>query len=157
MCIMNTAPSPTPFRCIHCLGCCPAKKLVHGLAPRVHPPYAACHPQCVLPLLSNHAIPQNCAFEPHLALLPASGVEVLRAYLCWAQTGVRLALPIASLLPAMLERHLLERSSGPRQMVPTTVANLVYLDRPSANSTELPADHLAMLGSLMDQPIRNGY
>ena len=58
---------------------------------------------------------------------------------------------------AMLERHLLERSSGPRQMVPTTVANLVYLDRPSANSTELPADHLAMLGSLMDQPIRHGY
>lgn len=58
---------------------------------------------------------------------------------------------------AMLERHLLERSSGPRQMVPTTVANLVYLDRPSANSAEPPADHLAMLGSLMDQPIRHGY
>ena len=58
---------------------------------------------------------------------------------------------------AMLERHLLERSSGPRQMVPTTVANLVYLDRPSANSTEPPSDHLAMLGSLMDQPIRHGY
>ena len=34
---------------------------------------------------------------------------------------------------AMLEQHLLERSSGPRQMVPTTVANLVYLDRPSTN------------------------
>lgn len=58
---------------------------------------------------------------------------------------------------AMLERHLLERSQTPKQMVPTTVANLVYLDRPSSASTKPGIDHLAMLGSLMERTIHHGY
>ena len=58
---------------------------------------------------------------------------------------------------AMLERHLLERSQTPKQMVPTTVANLVYLDRPSSASTKPVIDHLAMLGSLMESTIHHGY
>ena len=58
---------------------------------------------------------------------------------------------------AMLERHLLERSQPPKQMVPTTVANLVYLDRPSSASTKPGIDHLAMLGSLMERTIHHGY
>ena len=58
---------------------------------------------------------------------------------------------------AMLERHLLERSQTPKQMVPTTVANLVYLDRPSSDSTKPGIDHLAMLGSLMERTIHHGY
>jgi|TARA_Y100000589_G_scaffold39994_2_gene33552 hypothetical protein len=58
---------------------------------------------------------------------------------------------------AMLERHLLERSSTPKQMVPTTVANLVYLDRPSSASTKSANNHLAMLGSLMERTIHHGY
>ncbi|QNI66853.1 hypothetical protein [Synechococcus sp. BMK-MC-1] len=58
---------------------------------------------------------------------------------------------------AMLERHLLERSRVPGRMVPTTVANLLYLDRPGAVSSQDGPDHLAMLGSLMERPIKNGY
>ncbi|NOL46386.1 putative conserved membrane protein [Synechococcus sp. MIT S9220] len=58
---------------------------------------------------------------------------------------------------AMLERHLLERSQTPKQMVPTTVANLVYLDRPSSASTKPGIDHLAMLGSLLERTIHHGY
>ena len=58
---------------------------------------------------------------------------------------------------AMLERHLLERSQTPKQMVPTTVANLVYLDRPSSAFTKPGIDHLAMLGSLMERTIHHGY
>ena len=58
---------------------------------------------------------------------------------------------------AMLERHLLERSQTPKQMVPTTVANLVYLNRPSSVSTKPGIDHLAMLGSLMERTIHHGY
>ncbi len=58
---------------------------------------------------------------------------------------------------AMLERHLLERSQTPKQMVPTTVANLVYLDRPSSASAKPGIDHLAMLGSLMERTIHHGY
>ena len=58
---------------------------------------------------------------------------------------------------AMLERHLLERSQTPKQMVPTTVANLVYLDRPSSVSSKPGTDHLAMLGSLMERTIHHGY
>lgn len=58
---------------------------------------------------------------------------------------------------SMLERHLLERSQTPKQMVPTTVANLVYLDRPSSASTKPGIDHLAMLGSLMERTIHHGY
>ena len=42
-------------------------------------------------------------------------------------------------------------------MVPTTVANLVYLDRPSSASTKPGIDHLAMLGSLMERTIHHGY
>ncbi len=58
---------------------------------------------------------------------------------------------------AMLERHLLERSQNPKQMVPTTVANLVYLDRPSSASTKPGIDYLTMLGSLMELTIHHGY
>ena len=58
---------------------------------------------------------------------------------------------------AMLERHLLERSKVPGRMVPTTVANLLYLDRPGTVSSQDDPDHLAMLSSLMERPIRNGY
>lgn len=58
---------------------------------------------------------------------------------------------------AMFERHLLERSQTPKQMVPTTVANLVYLERPSTASTKPGIDHLAMLGSLMERTIHHGY
>ena len=58
---------------------------------------------------------------------------------------------------AMLERHLLERAQTPRQMVRTTVANLVYLDRPSSASTTPATNHLAMLGSLMERTIHHGY
>ena len=58
---------------------------------------------------------------------------------------------------AMLERHLLERSQTPKKMVPTTVANLVYLNRPSSVSTKPGIDHLAMLGSLMERTIHHGY
>ena len=58
---------------------------------------------------------------------------------------------------AMLERHLLERSQTPKQLVPTTVANLVYLERPSSISAKPEIDHLAMLGSLMERTIHHGY
>ncbi len=58
---------------------------------------------------------------------------------------------------AMFERHLLERSQTPKQMVPTTVANLVYLERPSTASTKPGIDHLSMLGSLMERTIHHGY
>tara|TARA_Y100001933_G_scaffold44353_1_gene41892 strand:- start:1068 stop:1523 length:456 start_codon:yes stop_codon:yes gene_type:complete len=58
---------------------------------------------------------------------------------------------------AMLERHLLERSQTPKQMVPTTVANLVYLDRPSSAPKTAAANHLAILGSLMERTIQHGY
>ena len=58
---------------------------------------------------------------------------------------------------AMFERYLLERSQTPKQMVPTTVANLVYLDRPSSVSSKPGTDQLAMLGSLMENTIHHGY
>jgi hypothetical protein len=58
---------------------------------------------------------------------------------------------------AMLERHLLERARMPKQMVPTTAANLVYLDRPASASAEPAADHLAVFSSLMERTIRHGY
>jgi len=58
---------------------------------------------------------------------------------------------------AMLERHLLEHSRVPQRMVPTTVANLLYLDRPGTSSSQGETDHLGLLGSLMEQPIKNGY
>ena len=58
---------------------------------------------------------------------------------------------------AMLERHLLEHSRVPQRMVPTTVANLLYLDRHGTSSSQGETDHLGLLGSLMEQPIKNGY
>lgn len=57
----------------------------------------------------------------------------------------------------MLERHLLEHSRVPKRMVPTTVANLLYLDKPGVVAPQGEPDHLTMLGSLIEHPIKNGY
>lgn len=58
---------------------------------------------------------------------------------------------------ANLERHLLQKASSPGAMVPTKVANLVYLDRPEAKPDQSQGDHLAMIQSWVNQPIHQGY
>lgn len=58
---------------------------------------------------------------------------------------------------AMLERHLLEHSRIPKRMVPTTVANLLYLDKPGAVAPQGEPGPLTGLGSLIEHPIKNGY
>ena len=58
---------------------------------------------------------------------------------------------------ANLERHLLQKASSPGTMVPTKVANLVYLDRPVAKPDQSQGDHLAMIQSWVNQPIHQGY
>lgn len=58
---------------------------------------------------------------------------------------------------ANLERHLLQKASSPGAMVPTKVANLVYLDRPEAKQDQSQGDHLAMIQSWVNQPIHQGY
>ena len=57
----------------------------------------------------------------------------------------------------MLERHLLEHSRIPKRMVPTTVANLLYLDKPGAVAPQVEPGPLTGLGSLIEHPIKNGY
>ena len=56
----------------------------------------------------------------------------------------------------LISNHV-EHSRVPKRMVPTTVANLLYLDRPGISSSQGETDHLGVLGSLMEQPIKNGY
>lgn len=59
---------------------------------------------------------------------------------------------------AVLEQHLLQHSARPSLLVPTKVANLVYLNRPSAE--EAPPAESSMIPSfdeLIEQRIRPGY
>ena len=59
---------------------------------------------------------------------------------------------------AVLERHLLNRTSKPSTLVPTKVANLVYLQRPSPTVSERQDPNLLpSLDELIDQRIRSGY
>ena len=58
---------------------------------------------------------------------------------------------------AMLERHLLEESTRPAAMVPTKVANLVYLERPQSSDVPKNPGWIATLQSWMNQPIHRGY
>lgn len=59
---------------------------------------------------------------------------------------------------AVLEQHLLQHSERPSLLVPTKVANLVYLNRPSAE--QAPPVESSMIPSfdeLIEQRIRPGY
>ena len=59
---------------------------------------------------------------------------------------------------AVMEQHLLSRSKRPARLVPTKVANLVYLNRPSAGADSI--SEVSMLPSfdeLIEQRIRSGY
>ena len=59
---------------------------------------------------------------------------------------------------AVMEQHLLHRSQQPNSLVPTQVANLVHLERPTLHSRSSSASSpMASLQALGDQPIRAGY
>ena len=59
---------------------------------------------------------------------------------------------------AVLEQHLLQRSERPSLLVPTKVANLVYLNRPSADSVAPEeSSMIPSLDALIEQRIRPGY
>ncbi len=57
---------------------------------------------------------------------------------------------------AMLESHLLQKTNFPKSMVPTKVANLVYLQHPVSKSSPNEFSEL-LLKSLVKQPIHHGY
>ncbi len=59
---------------------------------------------------------------------------------------------------ALMERHLLQASQRPSQLIPTKVENLIYLKRPSAAAEAAePASMLPSLDELIVQRIRPGY
>ena len=59
---------------------------------------------------------------------------------------------------ALMEQHLLQRTQQPYSLVPTQVANLVHLDRPTPGSLQQVASSpMASLQALKNQPIRAGY
>ena len=59
---------------------------------------------------------------------------------------------------AVMEQHLLRRTTRPSRMVPTKVANLVYLDRPSTTKESIPdVSMLPSLDELIEERIRPGY
>ncbi|HGY5536272.1 MAG: hypothetical protein AB8A40_04335 [Prochlorococcus sp.] len=58
---------------------------------------------------------------------------------------------------AMIERHLLKQTNLPESMVPTKVANLLYLERPINPSGLAKSEEAHLLSQMMDQPINHGY
>ena len=59
---------------------------------------------------------------------------------------------------AQLEQHLLRRTTRPSSLVPTKVANLVYLKRPESSVAKPESQQLLpVLDDLIDQRIRAGY
>ncbi len=59
---------------------------------------------------------------------------------------------------AQLEQHLLRRTARPSSLVPTKVANLVYLKRPESSVAKPESQQLLpVLDDLIDQRIRAGY
>ena len=59
---------------------------------------------------------------------------------------------------AQLEQHLLRRTARPSSLVPTKVANLVYLNRPESSVAKQESPPLLPdLDDLIDQRIRSGY
>jgi hypothetical protein len=59
---------------------------------------------------------------------------------------------------AVMEQHLLRRTTRPSRMVPTKVANLVYLNRPSTAAEPIPdVSMLPSFDELIEERIRPGY
>ncbi|HGY5545239.1 MAG: hypothetical protein AB8A41_08075 [Prochlorococcus sp.] len=58
---------------------------------------------------------------------------------------------------AMIEGHILKQTNLPQSMVPTKVANLLYLDRPVNTSGLDRSAESHLLSQMMDQPINHGY
>ena len=58
---------------------------------------------------------------------------------------------------AMIERHLLVETRLPQSMVPTKVANLLYLERSADPSGVVVSGESQLLSQLMGQPINHGY
>ena len=57
----------------------------------------------------------------------------------------------------MIERHLLAETRLPQSMVPTKVANLLYLERSADPSGVVVSGESQLLSQLMGQPINHGY
>ena len=58
---------------------------------------------------------------------------------------------------AVLEQHLLRGTTRPSRLVPTKVANLVYLNRPAAAEPISEVSMLPSFDELIEQRIRPGY
>ncbi|HJL68099.1 MAG TPA: hypothetical protein QGG77_00375 [Prochlorococcaceae cyanobacterium Gl_MAG_24] len=58
---------------------------------------------------------------------------------------------------AMIEGHIWKQTNLPQSMVPTKVANLLYLDRPVNTSGLDRSAESHLLSQMRDQPINHGY